>query len=86
MIIYLHKYLGIILLVTLCVIALINYDKYGLGWDENEQRKTGIVSAEYVFSNNQLFQIINSLELFQKRFATGICDFKGARRRYQKLL
>jgi len=54
MIIYLHKYLGIILLVTLYVIALINYDKYGLSWDENEQRKTGIVSAEYVFSNNQL--------------------------------
>lgn len=48
-----QKYLGIILLVTACMIALISYDEYGLTWDDNSQHKTGIISYEYVFSGSQ---------------------------------
>jgi dolichyl-phosphate-mannose-protein mannosyltransferase len=49
----LKKNLGLILCFFLCIIALISFDEYGISWDEETQRKTGIVNYEYVFSNNQ---------------------------------
>jgi hypothetical protein len=53
MIKYIQRYLGIILLVIACVIALISYDEYGISWDEAAQRNIGNVSAKYVFSDNK---------------------------------
>lgn len=37
----------------MCIIALISFDEYGISWDEEAQRKTGIVNYEYIFSNSQ---------------------------------
>jgi hypothetical protein len=53
MIRYIQRYLGIILLVVACVIALISYDEYGISWDEAIQRETGKISYEYAFSDSQ---------------------------------
>jgi hypothetical protein len=49
----LKKHIGIVLLVLVSVIGLINYDNYGISWDEEAQRQMGIVSYDYVFSGNK---------------------------------
>lgn len=47
------KNLGLLLCISMCIIALISFDEYGISWDEEAQRKTGIVNYEYIFSNSQ---------------------------------
>ena len=50
---YIERYLSVILLIALCVIAITSYNDYGIAWDEHDQRRTGIVSANYIFSDSQ---------------------------------
>lgn len=47
-----HKNFGLLLLLAMVVIALFSWDEYGLSWDENQQRETGIVSYNYLFSED----------------------------------
>jgi hypothetical protein len=47
------KNIGIILLISASLIGLFNYGNYGLCWDEEDARKIGIVSYDYVFSGNK---------------------------------
>lgn len=49
---FVKKYLGLILLLSMGVIALISFDGYGLAWDEPMQRQTGLINYDYIFSGN----------------------------------
>jgi dolichyl-phosphate-mannose-protein mannosyltransferase len=46
------KHFGFILLFSMCFIALISFDEFGISWDEPTQRKTGEINFEYIFSND----------------------------------
>jgi len=39
----------------MCIIALINFDEYGVSWDEEDQRKTGIVNYDIYFLIAQIY-------------------------------
>lgn len=47
-----NKHLGLILFCIMLIIALISFKKYGVSWDESMQHETGIISYNYVFSND----------------------------------
>jgi len=47
-----HKYWGEILLVLSVLIGLITYQNYGASWDEPQQRATGIVNYDYIFTES----------------------------------
>jgi len=48
---------GIILFVLAVVIALLTYQDYGVGWDEQDQRADGLLSFNYMFhGNHDLFK------------------------------
>lgn len=49
----LNKYIGAILLVATCCIALFVYDSYGIGWDELQQHRLGEINYNYVFKGDQ---------------------------------
>lgn len=53
-VIFLKKNIGILLLILTFIIGLLNYDKYGIAWDEEIQREMGIVSYNYVFSDSKV--------------------------------
>jgi hypothetical protein len=50
---FLNKYIGAILLISACIIALTTYQQYGLSWDEGRQRLTGLVKYLYVVYGDQ---------------------------------
>jgi hypothetical protein len=50
---FLNKYIGAILLISACIIALTTYQQYGLSWDEGRQRLTGLVNYLYVVYGDQ---------------------------------
>ncbi len=51
------KHTGRIILCTMVLIAFLSFDHYGIGWDEPQQRETGIVNYKYIFSgDNSLLQ------------------------------
>ncbi|MBL4734504.1 MAG: glycosyltransferase family 39 protein [Flavobacteriales bacterium] len=50
--IFSQRHLGVILLFTMCVIALFSFDEYGIGWDELRQRETGMINWRYIFSDD----------------------------------
>ncbi len=42
------------ILLLICVLAAVfTFDRYGLGWDEPAQRKTGIINYRYIFQQDQ---------------------------------
>jgi hypothetical protein len=49
----LNKYIGAIVLVVTCCIALLIYDEYGIGWDELQQHRMGEINYNYVFKGDQ---------------------------------
>jgi hypothetical protein len=49
----LKKQLGIILLILTAIIGLVNYDNYGIAWDERDQYEIGITSYNYIFSDSK---------------------------------
>lgn len=49
----LKKYIGVILLVVTCCIALLTYENYGVGWDELQQHRIGKINYNYVFKGDQ---------------------------------
>ncbi|MBU0529132.1 hypothetical protein KKF86_05170, partial [bacterium] len=51
--IYIQKHLGLVLFVSMGIIALFTFDKYGMSWDEIYQREIGVVNLEYISSLNQ---------------------------------
>ena len=53
------KHLGLVLFLTMCIIALFSYDEYGIGYDEPVQRQIGMVNYDYVFSSNQYLLTFN---------------------------
>jgi len=50
---FINKYIGILLLTFSIIIGLINYDKYGIAWDEVFQHQTGEINNAYTFSNSK---------------------------------
>lgn len=64
---HLSKYVGELVLVLLIIIGFNSYTEYGMAWDEPQQRLTGLVSYDYVFTNN------NNLHAWQDRdYGVGI--------------
>ncbi|MGB1040748.1 MAG: glycosyltransferase family 39 protein [Flavobacteriales bacterium] len=49
---FIHRHIGPILFFIAFLIALLSFDEYGLGWDEPQQRGTGKVCYDYVFSED----------------------------------
>ncbi len=49
---FIHKHIGLILFFIMILLALISFDEYGVSWDEPQQRRTGEVSYNYVFSKD----------------------------------
>jgi hypothetical protein len=49
----LNKFAGLLLFVFFGLIALFTFQNYGLSWDEDYQREIGLVSWNYIFSNDQ---------------------------------
>jgi len=49
----LKKKLGLLLCISMCMIALISFTEYGISWDEEYQRKIGLVNYEYIFSDSK---------------------------------
>lgn len=49
----LKKHFGLVLFFVMCFIALFSFDEYGVSYDEEAQRYTGLVSYNYIFSGNQ---------------------------------
>lgn len=50
---FLNKYIGAILFISTCIIALTTYKQYGISWDEGRQRQTGLVNYRYVVYGDQ---------------------------------
>src|SRR5690606_23440144 len=46
---FIKKYLGVILFGIALIIGVLTYDSYGVGWDDQKQRETGIVNYDYIF-------------------------------------
>lgn len=49
----LNRFAGVFLFVFFCLLALFTYTQYGISWDEDYQREIGLVSWNYIFSNDQ---------------------------------
>jgi len=48
-----NNYLGYLLLIVFITLGILNYDKYGISWDEPAQRAIGYVSGGYVLKNDK---------------------------------
>ncbi len=48
-----NKYIGLLLFIFALVIGFINYDQYGIAWDEAAQREIGTVNYNYIFSDSK---------------------------------
>jgi hypothetical protein len=55
------KFSGEILLFLSIIIALFTFNQYGVSWDELQQRETGLVNYDYIFTNS------NALEFWGDR-------------------
>lgn len=48
----LYQYIGLVLFAVSLLIAFVSFDEYGINWDETQQKRTGEVAYNYVFSND----------------------------------
>jgi hypothetical protein len=55
----LNKYIGAIVLVVTCCIALLIYDEYGIGWDELQQHRMGEINYNnpYFDSRTEIMEL-----------------------------
>lgn len=49
---WLERHLEWLLLLAMTIVAILTFEKYGVGWDEPMQRDKGFVSYDYVFSGD----------------------------------
>lgn len=51
-----YKFSGEILLIFSVIIALFTFNQYGVSWDEPQQRETGLVNYDYIFSDSDALE------------------------------